>query len=335
MGAGGDGGGCFRDGGGRDEASFSSAERAPRLRRGSRVGGTRWRRVAADRRSGGVLGRRPRHGPGRVGVENARCARWGGRARVRGRRVLWRRGGREGQGPREEKGKKHSCKKRCRKHSCVAKIDVGRQKGLLRPEVGRISRDIRGADARAPRRVSAGAARRRRRRRTRRRSCRSCRRTPLREAGREVSARRARALARVFSESASRDPRGRRRRASPRTHRARRRRSSTRRPPRRIARDGRPSRASSRRRERSSRGVRARAARATRFCFRASRSRERLGGGKGGGVMCGDAHAGVGDRAARPSRVLRYRGAKRRERGRARVHRAARGVLARGVPRRQ
>jgi len=208
----------------------------------------------------------------------------------------------------------------------------GRQKGLLRPEVGRISRDIRGADARAPRRVSAGAARRRRRRRTRRRSCRSCRRTPLREAGREVSARRARALARVFSESASRDPRGRRRRASPRTHRARRRRSSTRRPPRRIARDGRPSRASSRRRERSSRGVRARAARATRFCFRASRSRERLGGGgKGGGVMCGDAHAGVGDRAARPSRVLRYRGAKRRERGRARVHRAARSARARSA----
>ena len=54
-------------------------------------------------------------------------------------------------------------------------------------------------------------------------------------------------------------------------------------------------------------------------------------GGKGGGVMCGDAHAGVGDRAARPSRVLRYRGAKRRERGRARVHRAARSARARSA----
>ena len=54
-------------------------------------------------------------------------------------------------------------------------------------------------------------------------------------------------------------------------------------------------------------------------------------GGKGGGVMCGDAHAGVGDRAARPSRVLRYRGARRRERGRARVHRAARSARARSA----
>ena len=138
MSAGGDGGGCFRDGRRARRGVVLVGGTRARLRRGSRVGGTRRRRVAADRRSGGVLGRRPRHGRGRVGVENARCARWGGRARVRGRRVLWRRGGREGQGPREEKGKKHSCKKAMSETQlCCLIIDVGRQKGLLRPEVGR------------------------------------------------------------------------------------------------------------------------------------------------------------------------------------------------------